>query len=385
MSIRLGIAGCARGRGFLKGLQGAGFEVVAAMDPAEEALSRLSDEAGVGPECRYTHYEDLLAHGLDAVLLSSPMPNHAPQAILALEHGVHVLSEVPTAVSIDQCRRLRDAARASKAAYMMAENYTYRKPCQLVKAMARAGVFGELYYAEGQYLHDCRKMNVAADGSLTWRKRWQMDQRGVTYPTHSIGPVLQWMDDRVVSLSARGTGSHTDDRFEGDDTAAMLCRTSRGGVVEIRTDLRSNRPHAMTYYLLQGTEGAYEAARGFGDKDKIYLTDRHEKVEWHGLSELEEEFLPEMWRTHGAAAELAGHGGGDFLQMLDFAAACRGEPIAIDVYTALDWTLPGLVSTLSVAADGASLTVPDPRTAELDDAADDERREGRFDWFTESV
>lgn len=37
---------------------------------------------------------------------------------------------------------------------MMAENYIYMKPNVLVQAMAEAGLFGETYYAEGEYIHE---------------------------------------------------------------------------------------------------------------------------------------------------------------------------------------------------------------------------------------
>lgn len=38
------------------------------------------------------------------------------------------------------------------------------------------------------------------------------------------------------------------------------------------------------------------------------------------------------------------------------------RPVAIDVYAALDMTLPGIVSERSVAVGGNWLPVPDPRT-----------------------
>lgn len=375
--MRAGIVGCRRGRSFVEGLRAAGFDLAAAMDPDERTLETFADEFGLDPTARFTRYVDLLDAGVDAVVLGSPMPYHAPQATAALGQGVHVLSEVSAAISIDQCLRLREAARTSRAVYMMAENYVYARSCQIVKAMARAGVFGDLYYGEGEYLHDVRDLVEMPDGNFTWRRYWQMGRRGCTYPTHALGPVLQWMQDRVAALSARGTGIHTDPHYEGDDTAVMLCRTAGGRMVTIRTDLHSRRPHNMSYLQLQGTRGGYEAPRGLGDDHKVYVADRHDRLEWHSLWEFEEEFLPALWRDHGDAQTRGGHGGGDFLELLEFARACReGEP-EIDVYTALDWTLPALVSERSVEQDGASLAVPDPRTDELDRAAEEERSSGR--------
>ena len=399
--IKLGISGCRRGNSFLEAAGLAGFDVYALIDPDPKALEMLGEKAGVPQERRFQNFAEIIDSGIDAVLVSSPMPVHSPQAIMALENDIHVLSEVTAAVSFSQCKRLRDAARNSKATYMMAENYTYMKANQLVKAMVRKGLFGEIYYAEGQYLHNVRDLGVLSDGSHTWRQHWQLSRRGLTYPTHSIGPVLQWLDDRVVSLTAQGSGTHTDkEKFSGDDTAVMLGTTSKGALVNIRTDLHSQRPHNMAYYQLQGTKGCYEAPRGLGDDHKIWLEDKfsddevhtnmwgvkHPEINWHSLWEYEEDYLPEVWKVNEEKAKKAGHGGGDLIELFDWVKAIKGEgEPPIDVYTALDWTLTALVSELAVEAGGETLPVPDPSTEELDEASEREEASGRFKDFKESA
>jgi hypothetical protein len=48
---------------------------------------------------------------------------------------------------------------------------------------------------------------------------------------------------------------------------------------------------------------------------------------------------------------------------MDFVdAVVEGRQVELDVYTALDMTLPGIVSEASIATNGAWLPVPDPRT-----------------------
>ncbi len=376
--IRLAIAGCRRGRAFVPILQSAGFTLAGAMDPDRDRLVEFSKAAHLSPTSCFDRYETLLECGADAVLLASPMPHHAPQAIRALERGIHVLSEVPAAISFDQCLRLRDAVRASNANYMMAENAVYTREVMLVSAMADAGLFGELYYAEGEYLHDVRSSVVNAAGEFTWRKTWQFDRRGATYATHAIAPPLLWMNDRVVRVGASGTGSHVDDRFGGDDTCVMTCSTESGRTLVVRTDLRSPRPASTAHYQLQGTAGCYEAGRSRDDVGRVSLVpdDR-----WRRLSKFERAYLPDLWRTHRKPARRAKHGGADFFTLLAFAGVCRGEPSPVDIYRALDWTLPGLASELSVERD-ASVDVPDPRTDALDAAARTEREANRFpDWI----
>lgn len=362
--IPLAIAGCRRGRAFLPILKDAGFTLAGAMDPDPERRAAFAKEAGLSPTRCFDRFDALLDCGADAVLLASPMPNHVPQAIHGLECGIHVLSEVTAAVSFDQCVRLRNAASASSATYMMAENAVFSREAMTVAAMVKAGVFGDLYYAEGEYLHDVRTSVVNADGSFTWRKRWQMDRRGATYASHALAPPLLWMDDRVARLSAIGSGSRVDTRFDGDDTCVMTCKTEGGRTLIIRTDLRSPRPARTAYYQLQGTAGCYESGRVSvnGGQD------------WRNLPKFERDFLPAAWRDHHRAARRSKHGGADFFTLHAFADVWRGAPSPVDVYRALDWTLPGLVSELSIEQGGIPLDVPDPRTNALDDLAKLERQ-----------
>ena len=143
----------------------------------------------------------------------------------------------------------------------------------------------------------------------------------------------------------------------------------RGALIKIRVDMVSDRPHAMTNYQLQGTDGAYESARGGpGEQGKLWLRALSTEPKWVALEalmdvdEFADRYLPDLWRHPPEAARQAGHGGGDFFEVLDFARAIRGEaPCPIGIHEAMDMTLPGLVSQQSIQEDGAWLAVPDSR------------------------
>jgi ribosomal protein S18 acetylase RimI-like enzyme len=235
--------------------------------------------------------------------------------------------------------------------------------------MARQGLFGEMYYAEGEYLHELKGLAE----QTTWRRHWQMGIDGITYPTHSLGPVLQWLGagDRVARVSCEGSGHHhTDPTGEPyhQDTSVMLCKTVRGALIKIRLDLVSERPHAMNIYQLQGTNGVYESPRAPGEKHRVWLKALSEQVRWHdldalmNLDELAARYLPDDWRNPPKEALQAGHGGGDYFEVRDWVRAIRGEaPNPLGIHEALDMTLPGLVSQQSIAQNGAWLDVPDSR------------------------
>jgi len=338
-------------------------QIFAVCDIREDALPETAE--ALGAEQLYTDYEEMLDRsGIDAVVIGTPMHFHAEQAIMALERNVHVLCEVTAGVSVEECRALVRAAEKSDAVYMMAENYAYIKANVLVKELVRRGLFGEVYYAEGEYLHELKGLNEITK----WRRHWQTGIDGITYPTHSLGPVLQWMDDRIVRVACEGSGHHyrdpRGDLYENQDSVVMLAKTAKGGLTKIRVDMLSNRPHAMTNYALQGTTGCYESARSELEPNKIWLADLcPDPNTWLTLETLEENYLPEMWRNPPEAALRAGHGGGDYFEVLDFVnSIVDGSPCPIGIHEAMDMTLPGLISQQSVAQDGAWLEVPDSRT-----------------------
>jgi predicted dehydrogenase len=363
--MKVGIAGAIRGAALLPGFRASPHaEVVALCDPDGERLNATADRYGI-PH-RYGRFAEML-DAIDIAVVASPMPLHVPQALLALEAGKHVLSEVPAAVTLEECWRLLDGVLASDRTYMMAENVCYYREKVLVKEMVRKGLFGEPYFAEGQYLHQTRHLHVV-ESERTWRYYWQVGVNGCTYGTHSLGPVMQWLktadpSDRIESVICVGAGRHTDPQHAQEDTNITLCRLKSGKLVEIRLDLLSNRPMLNVYHSLQGTRGVYEAARTAGEPGRIWIGEsiRGERRQWCPVADFEEH-LPARYRNPPPEALAAGHEGGDFWQVLDFMeAVITSGPSPIDIYDSLEWTAAGLCSQLSIANGGVAVRVPDFR------------------------
>jgi predicted dehydrogenase len=363
--LNIGIVGAVgRGKSFRTAFDAHPVTSIHAVcDLNEEKLPEAAEL--LGAEETYTDYTEMLEKSeVDAVVIGTPMPFHAPMAVQALDSGIHVMSEVTAAVSVEESKQLVAAANQSAAVYMMAENYTYQRSNVLVRELVRKGLFGEVYYAEGEYIHELKALNEIT----TWRRKWQTGIDGVTYGTHSLGPILQWMNgDRVARVCCEGSGHHYIDprevRYENQDSCVMLCKMVSGGLVKVRVDMLSERPHSMSNYSLQGTKGCYESARSRGGQPKIWLEgvcdDKHT---WINLMELESEHMPEMWRSPSEEALKAGHGGGDFLEVMEFVnTIVDGTPCPIGIHGAMDMTLPGLISQASVMQEGQWMDVPDSR------------------------
>ena len=368
--LNVGIAG-ACGRGAELGDAFALIEharVHAVCDLLPDKLHEVALRLGATEE--YAQYEDMLERAdLDAVVLATPMPLHVPQAVAALRRGLHVLSEVPAGVSVEECRELAAACREAGRVYSMAENFCFYRPNVLVGELVRRGLFGTVYHASADYWDEYKANNERTP----WRRRWQTGINGITYGTHSLGPLLQWMPgDRIVSVSCVGSGHHhrdpRGDYYENEDCSVMLGRMQSGGLIVLRHDMTSDRPRAPQINGLQGADGCYESARTlrggeFAERNRIWLKARSADTEtWLDLQTLEEEFLPEAYRREERMARERGLAFYAYFPVADVVrAVVEGRPPVIGIDEALDMTLPPLVSQRSIQEGGRWLDVPDSR------------------------
>ena len=357
--LRVGVVGLHRGSSFIQSFTTVTeTEVTAICDVNEETLKAVAEENGI--EKSFTKYEEMLEN-VDIVALGTPENLHVPQSIMALDAGKHVICEVTAAMSLDECYDLVRAVRKSKAKYMMAENCCYSKTNLLIKNMVNEGLFGEIYFGEGEYVHNIKFLHHDSQGNPTWRYYWQVGINRCNYPTHSLGPLLHWFNERVVTVCCLGTGVHTDPEHGMEDTVMMMCKTESGALIKIRIDMLSNRP-ANTYHSLQGLKGCYEDSRGFGSTPKVWLEDYSEGNKWQPLSDFEADFTSEIWKNPPEEAVKAGFVREEYFLARDFVdSIIQDIDPPIDVYTALDFTVPGLVSEESIANGGMPVKVPDFR------------------------
>ena len=358
--LKVGIVGAHRGSSYFQPFQAIAETTVAAVcDINEETLQSVAERFDVPQQ--FTDYGAML-DAVDLVVLATPENLHVPQSIEALAAGKHVISEVTAAVKLEECYDLVRAVRKSSAKYTMAENTCYSKSNVLIRSMVEAGMFGDVYFGEGEYLHNIKSLHHDAEGNPTWRYYWQVGINRCNYATHSLGPVLQWFGSRVASVCCLGTGVNTDPEHAMEDTVMMLCKTDCGGLIKIRIDMLSNRP-ANSYFSLQGTDGCYESSRGLGAAPKIWLSEFGISEQWRPLSQFED-VLPERWKNPPVEAQNAGDLG-EYFKVRDFVDSILTdtEP-PMDVYTAMDFTVPGLVSEQSIANGGAPMEVPDFRAIE---------------------
>lgn len=347
-------------------------KAAAAVDRVQTARNKKPLSISGGPE----EYKRMLdSKDVDAVLIATPMHDHARMAVAALDAGKHVISEVPAALTVEECWQLVRAARRSRAKYIFAENVCYYQSNMAVWNMVKQGLFGELTYAECGYVHDTRYLQFTADGKLTWRGE-KLNQPGNRYPTHAIGPISQWLGihrgDRFVSISsqssrAAGLTEYIRRKFGADspqmkvtaagDSNVSLIRTAQGRLIELRYDVLSPRPHpSTTYHNLQGSLGSY---RDEERRQEIWLDKRSAKVTWEPFEPYLAEFDHPLWKQNKGGGGEAMHRGADQLMLADFAnSLLENRESPVNVYDAAAWSAIIDLSARSVVAGGAPQEFP---------------------------
>jgi len=169
-------------------------QLAAICQRSREKLDQIGDAFGV--ERRFTSYADLLRDTtIDAVHINSPIPDHAPMSIAALEAGKHVMCTVPMATTVDDCRRIVELCERTGLRYMMAETVVYAREFLFIKEMADRGELGKIQFLQASHQQDM-------DG---WPDYWP-GLPPMHYATHCVGPCLALERKDAVEVSCFGSG-----------------------------------------------------------------------------------------------------------------------------------------------------------------------------------
>ena len=140
---RLGFLGVGWiGRDRMRAVADSGVAEVAALaDPSPECLAQAAAHAGGAPAVR--GLEELLAGGLDGLVIATPSALHAEQAIAALQAGVAVFCQKPLGRDAAETRAVLDAARA--ADLLLGVDLSYRFTEAALALRARVDDIGAVH------------------------------------------------------------------------------------------------------------------------------------------------------------------------------------------------------------------------------------------------
>ncbi|HEX5541371.1 MAG TPA: Gfo/Idh/MocA family oxidoreductase [Micromonospora sp.] len=364
--VRVGVIGLGnRGLGQLRRFAAVSrITALADIRPArvQSAVNSVLAEGNQTEEpARYTNgeedYLNLVARDdIDLIYIATPWEWHHPQAKAAMEHGKHVVVELPIATSLHDIWDLVKTSERTRKHCILLENVAYFRPELRVLNMVKQGLFGDVVHGSGGYIHDLKNPYLfhGAYYPEDWRRAWQTKMNAAHYPMHGLAPIAAAMDinrgDRfteMVSVATPALGlslyreertpsthpSWQDDEYISGDRTTILITTAQGRTIRVEHDVNTPHPYSRAGTLV-GTRGAWSEDRG------IYLeTLGHTNHSWRTFGDAFREHDHWLWQDIGSSAEhYGGHGGGDFINIFRTIQLMRlGLTPDIDVYDSAAW------------------------------------------------
>ncbi|RXZ50153.1 Gfo/Idh/MocA family protein [Agromyces binzhouensis] len=210
--------------------------------------------------------DELLDQDLDAVVITTPHDLHHPQAVAAIERGLHVLVEKPVTLTTEQGWDLADRVREAGVHFLAPYGWNYKPFTVEAKRLVEAGHLGEIQYVlchmasptRGLFAGDTNHIRSLWDSKTSGPdpRTWQSPARGGGYAhgqvTHSSA-LLFWLSElRAASVMAKvSNGGAAVDLF---DAAVITFDGGALGSLSGAATLPDGNPYQVDLRIF-GTEG----------------------------------------------------------------------------------------------------------------------------------
>jgi predicted dehydrogenase len=221
--------------------------LVAVADPDPARLDAQAASLGVAG---YRDFQDLLAgERIDAACICTPDPHHVEPSLAALAAGLHLLIEKPLATTVDDARRIADAAARAGTVVTVGHILRHMPQYRAAHQAVAEGRIGDLIHLIAR-----RFGLIRAGERIAGRASLAMFQA-----IHDLD-VLRWLGGPVTRVHAEASGRLLA-RFGAADSLCATLRFASGaiGMVECSWALPLETAGALVQELdVLGTLGRVE-------------------------------------------------------------------------------------------------------------------------------
>ena len=354
--VKLGVVGLKRGADVTINAIGMdNVRLCAACDHNPETLEQAKkrfEEKGLLDCTYYSDYDEMLKSDIDAVYVATEAVYHVPIVKKAMEAGKHVLSEIPSINTVEEAYELKQiVAEHPDLIYMAGENCCYWAFIETWKAMREKGEFGEVVFAEAEYLHATNPDDIKPENYSNGH--WRTYNPAIKYITHELGPLLYIMDDRCLSVTCFEPDVVYNPYVNRKGVGMALIKTQKGAVIRILISFDAYTDFDHNYRVC-GTRGHIETDHLTGIDDAHSFANLHSVPD--GFKKKTE--IPITTVYEGESGD-GGHGGADKKMLADFIACIieNKKPI-LDVDFGINMTLPGILAHESAVNGGMPIEIP---------------------------
>jgi predicted dehydrogenase len=333
-----------------------GALLCAACDHNPEVMEKARvkfEEKGLTDCVYYSDYDEMLKSDIDAVIVATEAIYHVPIVKKAMEAGKHVLSEIPSINSLEEAHELKSIVSAHPdLIYMAGENCCYWAFIETWKKMREQGDFGEIVYAEAEYLHARDPDTFAPDNYP--RNHWRTFNPAIKYITHELGPLLYIMDDRCVSVTCFEPDVKYNPYFpERKENGVALIKTAKGAVIRILICFGAY-VRADHNYRLNGTRG------NIATDTTVEVKKAHSFASLYSVpGSLDQKIEIPVTTAYEGEYTASGHGGADRKMLADFiACVAEGREPVLNVDFGINMSLPGILAHESAVRGGMPIEIP---------------------------
>jgi UDP-N-acetyl-2-amino-2-deoxyglucuronate dehydrogenase len=224
--IKLGLVGCGRisDKHFESIAQIENAEIIACCDIIEERAIIAKEKHNISKY--YTDYSKMLdSEKMDAVIICTPSGLHPDMGIEAAKKKMHVISEKPMAIKLENADRLIRTCDKEGVHLFVVKQNRLNPTMQLLRKAIDKNRFGKIYMVQSnvfwqrpQSYYDLAK----------WRGTWEFDGGAFTNQASHYVDALYWLIGPVDSVMAETATMAR--QIETEDSGSVILKF-RNGVI----------------------------------------------------------------------------------------------------------------------------------------------------------
>ena len=208
------------------------FSICAVCDTDKSAADALLSKFNLSGRVKiYTDYREMISSEKpDIAAVATESGYHAAIALYCIEQGVNVMIEKPVALSMQDARRMNDAAKEHSVLIATCHQNRFNPPVQMIKKAVDDGRFGKISHAS-VHIRWNRGKNYYK--SAVWRGTWRLDGGALMNQCIHAIDVLRWVLGGDVEEICAYTENTFHPYIEAEDLGVAIVRFKNGALATI--------------------------------------------------------------------------------------------------------------------------------------------------------
>jgi UDP-N-acetyl-2-amino-2-deoxyglucuronate dehydrogenase len=224
--IKLGLVGCGRisDKHFESIAQIENAEIIACCDILEERAIAAKEKHNINKY--YTDYSKMLdSEKMDAVIICTPSGLHPDMGIEAAKRKMHVISEKPMAIKLENADRLIRTCDKEGVHLFVVKQNRLNPTMQLLRKAIDKNRFGKIFMVQSNVFWQRPQSYY---DNAKWRGTWEFDGGAFTNQASHYVDALYWLIGPVDSVMAETATMAR--QIETEDTGSVILKF-RNGVI----------------------------------------------------------------------------------------------------------------------------------------------------------